>query len=109
MADQTNRRTGLPLDDGRNTCPDVEANPCGVKRIGHWEEIAGTPEVILMHSILLPNSKRVLFWGQTRADQARIWDYSTPAGSYLSPANQTADLTGDTGTSDLWSSATNLL
>jgi hypothetical protein len=109
MAKQINRRTGLPLDDGSNLCPDVEPNPCGVDRIGHWEEIAGVPEVLLMHSILLPNTKRVLFWGQTSADQARVWDYSTPAGTYLSPANQAADLTGDTGTSDLWSSAHCLL
>jgi hypothetical protein len=106
MADAINRRTGLPLDDGRNTCPDVEADPCGVDRIGHWEEVAGAPEVLLMHSILLPNTKRVLFWGQTRPDQARIWDYSTPAGSFISPNNQTADLTAN---SDLWSAAHALL
>lgn len=106
MADEISRRTGLPLDDGRNTCPDVDANPCGVDRIGHWEEIAGAPEVLLMHSILLPNTKQVLFWGQTRADQARIWDYSTPAGSYISPNNQTADLTAN---SDMWSAAHALL
>jgi hypothetical protein len=106
MADEINRRTGLPLDDGRNICPDVKPNPCGIDRIGHWEEVAGVPDVILMHSILLPNTKQVLFWGQTRADQARIWDYSTPAGSYTSPNNQTADLTAN---SDLWSAAHNLL
>jgi hypothetical protein len=106
MADQISRRTGLPLDDGRNTCPDVEPNPCGVDRIGRWEEIAGTPEVILMHSILLPNTKRVLFWGQTRADQSRVWDYSTAAGAYMLPANQPASLPGlDLDSSDLWSGA----
>lgn len=105
MADAINRRTGLPLDDGLNSCPDVEPNPCGPESIGRWEEIAGAPETLLMHSVLLPNSQRVLFWGQTRTDQARIWDYSTPAGSYLSPSNQTADLTGDMNTSDLWSAA----
>jgi len=109
MADEITRRTGLPLEDGRNACPKVEPNPCGVDRIGHWEEVAGAPDVLLMHSILLPNTQRVLFWGQTRADQARMWDYSTAAGSYLSPANQTADLTGDLSTSDLWSSAHALL
>ncbi|HKB68280.1 MAG TPA: galactose oxidase-like domain-containing protein [Pyrinomonadaceae bacterium] len=106
MADEINRRTGLPMDDGRNTCPDVEPDPCGVDRIGHWEEVAGAPQVLLMHSILLPKSKQVLFWGQTRADQARIWDYSTPAGSFISPFNQTADLTAN---SDLWSAAHALL
>jgi hypothetical protein len=58
-----------------------------------------------MHSILLPNTQRVLFWGQTRPDQARLWDYSTPAGSFLSPNNQTADLTATLVTSDMWSAA----
>lgn len=106
MADAISRRTGLPVDDGRNTCPDVEPDPCGVDRIGHWEEVPGAPEVLLMHSILLPNTKQVLFWGQTRPDQARIWDYSTPAGSFISPTNQTADLTPN---SDLWSAAHALL
>jgi len=113
MADEIGRRTGLPLDDGRNTCPDVEANPCGVDRIGHWEEIAGgpkDPETLLMHSILLPNTKRVLFWGQTRADQSRVWDYSTPAGAYMLPFNQPASLPGvNTDSSDLWSAAHTIL
>jgi hypothetical protein len=109
MADDIRRRTGLPLDDGLNSCPEAEPNPCGAKRIGRWEEIAGAPETLLMHSVLLPNTQRVLFWGQTRADQARIWDYSTQAGSYLSPANQTADLTGNINNSDLWSAAHALL
>jgi hypothetical protein len=105
MANEITRRTGLPLDDGLNSCPDVEPNPCGPDTIGRWETVAGAPETLLMHSILLPNTQRVLFWGQTRADQARLWDYSTPAGSYLSPNNQTADLTGNVGTSDMWSAA----
>ena len=109
MAEQISRRTGLPVDDGGNACPDVEPNPCGIDRIGHWEQIAGIPEVLLMHSVLLPNTKRVLFWGQTSAAQSRIWDYSTPAGAYLSPANQPADLTGDVNTSNLWSGAHALL
>ncbi|HEY8411675.1 MAG TPA: galactose oxidase-like domain-containing protein [Pyrinomonadaceae bacterium] len=104
MADDIRRRTGLPIDNGLNACPEVEPNPCGPETIGRWTLIDGAPETLLMHSILLPNTQRVLFWGQTRTDQARIWDYSTPAGSFLSPANQTADLTGDTGTSDMWSS-----
>lgn len=57
-----------------------------------------------MHSVLLPNTQRVLYWGYTRADQSRVWDYSTPAGSYLLPANQPADSPGlDPTTSDLWS------
>ena len=105
MAQDIERRTGLPLDDGQNSCPEVEPNPCGPDTIGRWETIEGAPQTLLMHSILLPNTQRVLFWGQTRPDQARLWDYSTPAGSFLSPNNQTADLTGDPGTSDMWSAA----
>gem|GEM_PF-1348296 len=104
MADDIRRRTGLPIDNNLNQCPDVAPNPCGPETIGRWTLIDGAPETLLMHSILLPNTQRVLFWGQTRSDQARLWDYSTPAGSFLSPTNQTADLTGDTGTSDMWSS-----
>ena len=62
------------------------------------------PEVAFMHSVLLPNTQRVLYWGYTRADQSRVWDYSTPAGSYLPPANQPADSPGlDANTSDMWS------
>ena len=105
MANEIRRKTGLPLDDGGNACPDVKPVPCGEERIGHWEQIAGAPETLLMHSVALPNTKRVLFWGQTRQDQARIWDYSTPAGTFLSPANQTADLTGNINNSDMWSAA----
>ena len=105
MASDIRRRTGLPLDDGLNACPEVEPNPCGPDTIGHWELVEGEPATLFMHSVLLPNTQRVLFWGQTRPDQARLFDYSTPAGSYLSPNNQTADLTGDQNTSDMWSAA----
>mgnify|MGYP003514363313 CR=1 FL=1 len=57
-----------------------------------------------MHSVLLPGTQRVLYWGYTRADQSRVWDYATPAGSYLLPANQPADSPGLTpATSDMWS------
>jgi FtsP/CotA-like multicopper oxidase with cupredoxin domain len=111
MADEIRRSTGLPLADGLNNCPDVEPNPCGVKRVGHWEEVGGDPPpVLLMHSILLPNTKRVLFWGQNRPDQSRIWDYSTAAGSYLPPATHLAALPGlNEDLSDLWSSGHALL
>src|SRR5687768_2047133 len=104
MAHEISHRTGLPIDDGSNSCPDVDPHPCHGHGGGRWEEIPGVPEVLFMHSVLLPNTQRVLFWGRTRADQTRIWDYSTPAGSYMAPANQPADSPGlDAGTSDLWS------
>jgi len=106
MADEIRRRTGLPLDDGGNFCPEAEPDPCGEERIGHWEQVPGRPQVLLMHSVLIPNTKRVLFWGRTRADQSRIWDYSTPAGSYLVPGNQPANLVGgNTAISNMWSAA----
>ena len=104
MAHEISHRTGLPIDDGSNACPDVDPHPCHGHGGGRWEEIPGFPEVLFMHSVLLPNTQRVVFWGRTRADQTRIWDYSTPAGSYMAPANQPADSPGlDAGTSDLWS------
>ncbi|HKQ75726.1 MAG TPA: galactose oxidase-like domain-containing protein [Blastocatellia bacterium] len=110
MAHEISHRTGLPLDDGSNACPKVDPHPCHAHDAGRWEEIAGAPEVTFMHSILLPNTKRVLYWGYTRADQSRVWDYSTAAGSYLPPANQPAALPGlDINTSDMWSAEHALL
>jgi plastocyanin len=104
MAHEIAHRTGLPLDDGSNACPDVHPHPCHGHGGGRWEEIAGAPQVLLMHSVLLPNTQRVLYWGRTRADQSRVWDYSTPAGSYMAPANQPIDSAGlDVNSSNMWS------
>ena len=87
-----------------NTCPDVDPHPCHGHGGGRWEEIPGAPEVAFMHSVLLPSTQRVLYWGYTRADQSRVWDYSTPAGTYMLPANQPADSPGlDLNTSNMWS------
>lgn len=110
MAHEISHRTGLPLDDGTNSCPDVDPHPCRVHGGGRWEQIAGEPEVTFMHSVLLPNTQRVVYWGYTRADQSRVWDYSTPGGAYMPPANQPASLPGlDVNTSDLWSAEHALL
>ncbi|MBL8342686.1 MAG: DUF1929 domain-containing protein [Rubrivivax sp.] len=104
MAHEISHRTGLPLDDGGNACPDVDAHPCMHHGSGRWEEVAGAPQVAFMHAVLLPHTERVLFWGYTRADQSRVWDYSTAAGSYLLPANQPADSPGlDINSSNMWS------
>jgi plastocyanin len=104
MAHEISHRTGLPLDDGGNACPDVSPHPCHAHGTGRWEEVAGPPEVAFMHSVLLPNTQRVLYWGYTRADQSRVWDYSTPAGAYMLPANQPVDSPGlNVNTSDMWS------
>lgn len=111
MAETMEQRTGaLPIDDGSNNCPDVEPMPCRGRAGGRWEDVSGVPEVLLMHSVLLPNTDRVLFWGRTRADQSRVWDYSTPAGTYMSPANQPADLPGlNASSSNLWSAEHTIL
>lgn len=102
LAHEISHRIGLAIDDGTNSCPEVH-HPC--KIIGRWEEIVGNPEVTFMHSVLLPNTKKVLYWGYTRDDQSRIWNYSSPAGTYSTPANQPASLPGlNADFSDLWSS-----
>lgn len=110
MAHEISHRTGLPLDDGTNACPDVDPHPCQEHGGGRWEEIPGAPEVAFMHSVLLPGTQRVLYWGYTRADQSRVWDYSTPAGSFMLPANQPADSPGlDVNSSDMWSAEHTIL
>ena len=110
MAHEISHRTGLPLDDGSNACPDVSMHPCHGDAGGRWEVVEGDPEVTFMHSVLLPGTEQVLYWGYTRADQSRVWEYSTAAGSYLAPANQPADLPGlDAGSSDLWSAEHTIL
>ena len=104
MAHEISHRTGLPLDDGTNSCPDVDPHPCHGHGTGRWEEIAGAPEVAFMHAVLLPGTQRVLYWGYTRDDQSRVWDYSTPAGTFMLPANQPADdPVLDMNTSNMWS------
>ena len=47
MAHEISHRTGLPLDDGSNACPDVDPHPCHGHGGGRWEEIPGAPEVAL--------------------------------------------------------------
>ncbi len=104
MAHEIGHRTGLPLDDGTNACPDVDPHPCHGHGTGRWEEVPDAPEKTFMHSVLLPNTQRVLYWGYTADDQSRVWDYSTPAGSYMLPASQPADdPVLDAGASDMWS------
>jgi plastocyanin len=110
MAHEISHRTGLPLDDGGNACPDVDPHPCHGHGGGRWEEIPGAPEVAFMHSVLLPGTQRVLYWGYTRADQSRVWDYSAAPGTYMLPANQPADSPGlDPSTSDMWSAEHTIL
>jgi plastocyanin len=100
--------TGLPLDPGGNACPAVDFERCEQAEAGTIDEVPGNPDVTMMHAALLPQTTRVLYWGQTRVDQSRLWDYG-PGGGYSSPANQPAD-SAPPGTpnpevfTDLWSS-----
>lgn len=100
--------TGLPIDDGLNTCPPVDLARCDNANVGVWEEVPGAPEVAMMHSVLLPNTTKVLYWGYTRADQSRLWDYGTATPGYSAPVNQPIDEVpgappSPVNWSDLWS------
>ena len=102
MVEELEEERGLPLDDGTNNCPEVDGKRCKKHGEGEWQEVPGDPEVTFMHSMPLPNTDKVLFWGYTRADQTRLWDAGT--GVYSQPSNQPADLPGhDANSSDLWS------
>ncbi|MFL6602560.1 MAG: galactose oxidase-like domain-containing protein [Steroidobacteraceae bacterium] len=87
--------SGLPLDHGGNTCPVVDETRCEVLNCGKWELVPGATDVCMMHAALLPNTQRVLLfgYGDTRDDLSRVWDYSTPAGSFMVPPNQPFDVT----------------
>ncbi len=101
MVAELKKTTGLPLDDGTNNCP-PKPEGCLKLGLGEWEEIPGGPEVTFMHSVLLPKTEKVLYWGYTRQDQTRLWDYGTD--TYSEPANQPAVLPGeDENSSDIWS------
>lgn len=104
MANKLARSRGLPLDDGRTACTAPPADRCDAT--GRWELVPGDPQVTFMHSMLVPWTDKVLYWGYTRADQSRLWDYSTPEGAYETPSNQPADVVGTANPvadSDLWS------
>lgn len=104
MVKEIEETSGLPLDDGANDCPKVDHHRCDKMMTARVEEVPGDPEVIMMHSALLPNSQKVLFWGKTRADQSRLWDAGT--GLFSVPGNQPASLLAETpANSDLWSAA----
>lgn len=102
MVQDIETRTGLPIDNFTNDCPEIDPQRCRKMAAGRIEEIADHPEVIMMHAALLPQSERVIIWGKTRADQSRIFDATTD--TFSAPVNQPADLPGETAaSSDLWS------
>jgi hypothetical protein len=101
LTPQDANRLHLPLDPGDNSCPKVDFERCAKAANGKVEEVPGEPEVIFMHAVLLPNTSRVLFWGEgPRPDQTRLWDQDT--GLYSQPANQPANISPD---QNLWSGA----
>jgi len=98
---QLEAETGLPLDPGDNACQPVDLDRCATAMGGKWEQVPGTPQVTMMHAVLLANSPRVLFWGYgPQADQSRIWDQTT--GQYTQPANQPQAVAAD---QNIWSGA----
>ena len=70
---------------------------------------SGAPEVAFMHSVLLPNTQRVLYWGYTREDQSRVWDYSTPAGSFRCRRTSPPTTRPSTPQSNMWSAEHTIL
>ena len=92
----------LPYDN-TNACPGIDLNRCKKLGEGKWEEIIGDPEVTMMHSMPLPNTNKMLYWGYTNIEQSRLFDWTSDI--YSKPANQPAALPGhDQFTSNLWSS-----
>ncbi len=107
QADELRATMGLPVDDGQNTCPDIDADRCAAAGCGRWDPVPGVPQVTMMHAALIPNTDKILFWGygDTRTDISRIWDYSG-GGVYSVPPNQPADVervAGDIGLQNIWS------
>ncbi len=110
MVKDLQKNRGIKFYNGKNLCPKVDLDRCKKKGEGSWEDVTGAPEITFMHSVLLPGTDKVLYWGYMNSDFAagrpisKLWDYSTPAGSFSNPNNQPTDLPGQTiGTSNLWS------
>ncbi len=95
QAKRLQAESGLPLDPGTNACPVVDDHRCEEFNCGKWEPVPGSTEVCMMHAVLMPNTEQVLIfgYGDSRDDLSRIWDYSTPAGTFHTPTNQPFDVT----------------
>jgi plastocyanin len=103
MAKEIEEKSGLPVDDFTNDCPKVDHHRCEKLSAAKVEQVPGDPEVIMMHSALLPGTGTVLFWGKDRPDQSRLW---SAASGFSLPGNQPAFLPGEnTASSNLWSAA----
>jgi FtsP/CotA-like multicopper oxidase with cupredoxin domain len=101
QAQQLGAQIGLALDPGDNSCPAVQLDRCASAVGGRWEELPGLPQITFMHAVLLPNSRRILYWGYgPDPSQSRLWDQAT--GLYTSPANQPQAVRAD---ENIWSGA----
>lgn len=114
QARRLSAESGLALDHGGNACPAVDDHRCEEFNCGKWEVVAGATEVCMMHAALLPNTQRVLIfgYGDTRDDLSRVWDYSTPAGSFIVPPNQPFDATvplHNRALANIWSAEHNFI
>ena len=87
--DLLKKTIGLPIDYGDNDCAPVKLDRCASITGGKWEEVPGRPSVTMMHSALLAQTDKVLFWGYGDAgflpNTTRLWD---PVGAYTLPSNQ---------------------
>lgn len=87
--DLLKKTIGLPIDSGDNDCAPVKLDRCASITGGKWEEVPGRPGVTMMHSALLAQTDKVLFWGYGDPgflpNTTRLWD---PVGGYTLPSNQ---------------------
>jgi hypothetical protein len=100
-------QTGLPLDRGDNDCPAIDLDRCASSMVGKWEKVDCVAGVSMMHAVLLPDSRRVLFWGylqdtcpRLEEDHSRLWDLGS--GLYSPSALRPQDVTSD---ENIWSGA----
>lgn len=102
QADHIRNTTGLPTVC-ENRCPEIDLDRPEQVQCGEWRTVPGSPEVCLMHAMLIPGTPKVMFfgYGDTRDDLSRIWDHRT--GALTRPANQPFDLTGDRALANIWS------
>jgi hypothetical protein len=94
MAEDITRRSGLPLFDGLNSCPDVEQSLWRQTRRALGRDCPEHPRKSLCIQSCFPTPKGSLLG--TRADQARIW--VIPAGRFVSVAGEPNRRSAETST-----------
>ena len=93
---QLKEHLGVQIDDGLNTCSEVDIDRCKKHGEGEWVDVPGTPGITMMHSALMPDTDEVLFFGYDTnlpggTEYSRTWDAGT--GNYAPTNNQLSDLT----------------